>query len=770
MDVNLRGDQEGGIAKWTAFVTNIDYDAKGQRVLIEYSNGVKTSYKYDPLTFRLSHLTTVKGTGIACVDELTDAERSQRSCPKTGPVCHDLQNLWYTYDPAGNITYIRDDAQQTVFFDNQCVEPSNDYIYDAIYRLIQAKGREHIGQVGSPQTTYNDAGRVNPTHPNDGQAMRNYTERYEHDEVGNIERFWHGVGNGAGTWQRTYSHDEESLIPEDAAEGRKNNRLTKTTISGSGFPAADEPYTHDAHGNMLSMPHLQALQWDFKDQLSLTQRQMINEEDEEGVQHHGERTYYVYDANGQRVRKVTEYASGHLKDERIYLGGFEIYLKHSEPNAGLVRETLQVMDDRQLIALVETRNDVHDGSPQQLIRYQFGNHLGSASLEVDDKANIISYEEYYPYGSTSYQAVRNDIQVPLKRYRYSGKERDEESGLYYHGARYYAPWLGRWTACDPLFVELNLFTYTSNNPIILIDEDGNVPKPKKQLKRLTKAARRELRTKGMAATVRKIRQQTLSALLDWTRSTARKKIRRKHLRGRLNEGEVAPLHGIFSDVYKKSEKKFVSLLEEVVEKGRASLAMNRGKIRWVFEMEKKGVGVVREKGIERPAKFVRYVTDLAGNPITAYPTKRMRDIKKIKGFNVVAVATGVIVFINVLEDEAYAAAERGYRAQKNWENESFESSFASWFTFLIWDIVTWRSGSNRRVPSHDSIRAAGIEFINRLEAEGFELSVEESKELREFAEYTYHQNFSYGTQLDSPPQKPYEPQMYLLPSGVAFPF
>jgi uncharacterized protein RhaS with RHS repeats len=82
------------------------------------------------------------------------------------------------------------------------------------------------------------------------------------------------------------------------------------------------------------------------------------------------------------------------------------------------------------------------GVPQQLIRYQFGNHLGSASLELDDQAQIISYEEYTPYGSTSYQAVRSQTETP-KRYRYTGKERDEESGLYYHGARYYAPWLGR---------------------------------------------------------------------------------------------------------------------------------------------------------------------------------------------------------------------------------------------------------------------------------------------------------------------------------------
>jgi hypothetical protein len=57
-----------------------------------------------------------------------------------------VQNLHYTYDPAGNITHIQDDAQQTIYFRNQRVEPSNDYTYDAVYRLIQASGREHLGQ------------------------------------------------------------------------------------------------------------------------------------------------------------------------------------------------------------------------------------------------------------------------------------------------------------------------------------------------------------------------------------------------------------------------------------------------------------------------------------------------------------------------------------------------------------------------------------------------------------------------------------------------
>jgi RHS repeat-associated protein len=164
--------------------------------------------------------------------------------------------------------------------------------------------------------------------------------------------------------------------------------------------------------------------------------------------------------------------------ERIYLGGFEIYREYAGDGqtVTLARETLHLMDDKQRIALVETRTQGNDGSPPQLIRYQLGNHLGSASLELDDQAQIISYEEFYPYGSTSYQAVRSQTETP-KRYRYTGKERDEESGLYYHGARYYAAWLGRWVGCDPTgFADgTNLYRYSRDNPINLHDPSGTQP-------------------------------------------------------------------------------------------------------------------------------------------------------------------------------------------------------------------------------------------------------------------------------------------------------
>ena len=121
---------------------------------------------------------------------------------------------------------------------------------------------------------------------------------------------------------------------------------------------------------------------------------------------------------------------------------------------------------------VPTREVVSD--PQPLLRHQLGDHLESSSIELDEQGDIISYEEYYPYGSTSYQAVDSATEVSAKRYRFTGKERDEESGLYYHGARYYAPWLARWTAADPagMVDGVNLFAYVRGNPVRLVDPDG----------------------------------------------------------------------------------------------------------------------------------------------------------------------------------------------------------------------------------------------------------------------------------------------------------
>jgi RHS repeat-associated protein len=126
--------------------------------------------------------------------------------------------------------------------------------------------------------------------------------------------------------------------------------------------------------------------------------------------------------------------------------------------------------------MVEIRNkntQGNDRSPRQLIRFQLESHLGSGSVELDDQAKILTFEEYSPFGTTTYQGADADLETP-KRYRFTGKEGDEESGFNYHGARYYAPWLGRWCSPDPSGTSdaVNLYLYCHANPIVGLDTTG----------------------------------------------------------------------------------------------------------------------------------------------------------------------------------------------------------------------------------------------------------------------------------------------------------
>ncbi|MFF4606443.1 SpvB/TcaC N-terminal domain-containing protein [Streptomyces sp. NPDC001339] len=437
-----------GAAETTVLVARLDYNARGQRTHIAHGNGSRTGYTYDPATFRLTGVRT---------------ERNGRR----------LQDLAHTYDPVGNITAVDDRAQQTVFFRNQAVRPEAAYVYDALYRLVEATGREHLGQTGPVPPQAADALRAGLSHPGDGAAMSRYIERYVYDAVGNIQRVSHRTtARGGSGWTRAYAYAEPSLLEP----GRHGNRLSHTTAGGEAAPP--QPFRYDQQGSITEMPELPVMCWDPQDRLRSSARQAVAD----GVP---ETTYYVYDATGQRVRKVTESATAaagaapRRMSERIYLGAFEIHREFgADGQVSVERETLHVLDDQQRIALVETRTLGDDAGPEQLIRYQLTDHLGSSVLELDETARVISYEEYYPYGSTSYQAVRAGTETP-KRYRFTGKERDTESGLSYHGARYYAPWLGRWISSDPEGTAdgPNGYEYARSSPTRFVDPTGrsNIP-------------------------------------------------------------------------------------------------------------------------------------------------------------------------------------------------------------------------------------------------------------------------------------------------------
>jgi RHS repeat-associated protein len=418
-----------GAATPTPFVTNVDYNARGQREKIVYGNGSQTRYTYDPNTFRLTRLLTTRNNGADI-----------------------LQDLSYTFDAVGNITEEIDNAHQTVFFNNTQVDPHGKYTHDALYRLLRAEGRELIGLNTAPGPADT---ALNPL-PENTQALRRYTQQYEYDELGNILKMIHQATGG--NWTRHYHYDFA-----------QTNQLLGTSSNGTA-PTIPH-YTYDAHGNTIAMPHLSTVSWDFTDQLKAT--------DLGG----GGMAYYVYDLEGERIRKVVE-RSGGIKEERLYLGGWEVFRKTINGTREFERETLHLADDQKRIAMIDTlliENGNTLATPTPIVRFQLDNHLGSATVELDHTAAVISYEEYHPFGTTAYRSGRNSVEISLKRYRYAGKERDEETGLYYYGARYYAAWLARFVSVDPLKDEYPFYTpyqYAGNKPINSIDLDGLEENPK----------------------------------------------------------------------------------------------------------------------------------------------------------------------------------------------------------------------------------------------------------------------------------------------------
>ena len=429
------------------YVTRIAYNAKGQRILIAYGNEVTTRYAYNEQTFRLERL---RSEGYSTTDNITYQPQ--------GKV---LQDFHYVYDRAGNILTIND-RTPGCGLPGDLDKHDRTFVYDPIYRLVFANGREF----DRPQPIippWSDA----PT-DTDPTKTRRYTRKYQYDSAGNLRELKHNANGNGNSFRRILD-----TLPD-------NNRLDTVSIGQTTYG-----YEYDDNGNLIQEYTNRHFTWDHADRLKAFKNQP-KDSDHASVEAH-----YLYGADGMRVKKWVR-KNGTGSESTVYIDG--IFEHHRWKKNGEEKQNnhVHVMDDQQRITIIR-RGDVYSGDSGPAIQYHLGDHLGSSNIVVNGDGQWINREEYFPYGETSFGSFAK------KRYRFTGKEKDEESGLHYHGARYYAPWIARWASYDPLFVneeqdlplnaqKLNRYSYVINNPLSFVDPNGRQEEEIKGCARLLKGS------------------------------------------------------------------------------------------------------------------------------------------------------------------------------------------------------------------------------------------------------------------------------------------
>ena len=316
----------------------------------------------------------------------------------------------YERDLVGNITRILDRTRGSGVPGSLLGSDALDRVfgYDAFYRLISATGREHDLRNPSPDPWLDE---MLPTN-RDPTRTRAYTRTFEYDDADSLIDCRHATPDAAGPFRRR--------LIMDPASNRCTQSIQATTFA----------HTFDANGNMLTEGTSRHFHWNHGDRLLAFRIQAsAGPASLEAV--------YAYDGTGSRVRKVVRRQDGSVTSVTYIGNGFE-HVRHDDAQNTMLHawdSLTRIMSRRIGPALA--------GDESPATQYVLEDQIHNSSVVLDGSGAFIRREEFYPYGGTSFGGFAR------KRYRFTGKERDEESGLGYHRARYYAPGLARWISPDP---------------------------------------------------------------------------------------------------------------------------------------------------------------------------------------------------------------------------------------------------------------------------------------------------------------------------------
>ena len=446
------------------YVNDIGYDEFGQRVYIEYGNGVKTKYTYDEARRWLKRIET-KSPNQTLV----------------------YQNMEYDFDNVGNVNRYSNDTFSHITRQN--------YEYDGLYQLVKVDGKSE-GYTGTVLPAYYGTYNQSYTFDKTGNMVKkssssnnrgntpgdnlDYTFEYEYirgthkaSRIGNIYYAYDGNGN---------------LITEKFGSPVTVNSGNAIVSEEGGLYSVEYGFAltqNKGQGSTGSIVYERNYLWNDRNLLRRSS----------DSQNHVE---YRYGSDGQRVIKCTE-SGGNYKETLYFNKMFQI----NRVGTQIIESKHIYAGETRIVTKQKEAGNVNYGEEGNKQYYYHGDHLRSSQLVTDSKGNMYEHLEYTPYGELWVDHSVSGAGVNPTPFRFTGKELDTETGLYYYGARYLDPKTSRWISADPAMAEyipgapindeakkrngnlpgqggvfnvvnMHVYHYAGNNPVKYMDPDGKI--------------------------------------------------------------------------------------------------------------------------------------------------------------------------------------------------------------------------------------------------------------------------------------------------------
>ena len=505
------------------YVSKIGYDKFEQRTYLKYCNGAETFYTYDPQRRRLQNLTVNSGGNTIMDNAYTyDAVSNVlsvvngASVPQSGKAGGQMAHA-YTYDALYRLVSATGTYTGA---DNKTASYTLAMGYDNMHRItskrqiltqnnVQFNGTLNVGYDLS-YTYGTDTGkrfqlanvkdvnyRTEET-PSESENVNN-NHAYEYDANGNLvyvntSRTKKDGVTDEKTTERKLKWDEENRLLASDDNGFVTNYWYdadgERTVKTSG--ESDQVYvnsefaggrTNTAKFSLYVSPYLVANQG-------------------------GRYTKHIYAGSQRIVSKVGDFASYGSDPRRIEYAGANTdglsvnYKAKYAAQQQVIKDNYKTFD----VPYNGTDNDnyadgegfcCNDGSmeaavaqarkaqahavaksfkdPDNYENLQFfyhPDHLGSSSFITNLEGEVVQHIEYVPFGEVFIEERNSVWNTP---YLFNAKEFDEETGMYYYGARYYEPRLSLWMSTDPMeekYPDYSTYIYAAQNPIAYSDPTG----------------------------------------------------------------------------------------------------------------------------------------------------------------------------------------------------------------------------------------------------------------------------------------------------------